>query len=250
MRGVSLRGRRLPANRSAGPARPPVVPAAVPRRSRHGHAVSGFAAAHRTVPGGPYPRTAARRSITTRHSAAHESAARGTRSASGPPDPVAPRYRIGTTTTARHRPAADDVHRQPMPPPAFRRVRRPPRPLAGQPALHMPAPRRLAVAGPAAARACLAHHVPTRLLDLVVPHKPALRVPRVRAQAPRQALSAPYQPPLPRGRGHCLAEPDPALAWLASTSPEPAAGRICVLTGNRAQPVAGHVVCSQSPVTV
>lgn len=43
MRGVCLRGRRLPANRSAGPARPPVVPAAVPalparpggRRLRH-----------------------------------------------------------------------------------------------------------------------------------------------------------------------------------------------------------------------
>ncbi len=43
MRGVCLRGRRLPASRSAGPARPPVLPAAVPvlaarpsgRRLRH-----------------------------------------------------------------------------------------------------------------------------------------------------------------------------------------------------------------------
>jgi len=52
MRGVLLRGRQLPANRSAGPARPPVVPAAVPRRSRRGHAVSGFAAAHGPCPKG------------------------------------------------------------------------------------------------------------------------------------------------------------------------------------------------------
>jgi len=66
MRGVSLRGRRLPANRPAGPARPPVVPAAVPQRSRHGHAVSGFAAAHRTCPRGCTRGPAARRSTTTR----------------------------------------------------------------------------------------------------------------------------------------------------------------------------------------
>jgi hypothetical protein len=43
---------------------------------------------------------------------------------------------------------------------------------------------------------------------------------------------------------------DPGLAWLASTSPDPATGRICVLTGNRAQPVAEYVVWFQSPVTV
>ena len=175
MRGVSLRGRRPPANRSAVPARPPVVPAAVPRRSRRGHAVSGFAAAHGPCPEGRTRGTAARRSTTTRHSAAHKSAARGTRFANGPPSPVAPGIRTGTTTTARHRPAAGDLHRQPMPPPDSG-VCAVPRWPKGQPALLLPTPRRLAAAGPAAASACRAHHLPTAE-GLVVPHKPALRVP-------------------------------------------------------------------------
>jgi len=47
-----------------------------------------------------------------------------------------------------------------------------------------------------------------------------------------------------RGRGDCLASPGQGLTWLASTSAEPAKGRIPILTGNRAQPVAGHLVCS------
>ena len=136
------------------------------------------------------------------------------------PSPVAPGRRPGQRQPAWHRPAAGDLHRPPMPPPAFRRERRPPRPLAGQPALLLLAPtsrrrkpgRDQSLAGhticpsgswtgrPAQARMCGSS--------------------RVRAPAPRQALSAPYQPPLPRGRGHCLAEPDPGLTWLASTSPE------------------------------
>ena len=61
--------------------------------------------------------------------------------------------------------------------------------------------------------------------------------------APRQALSAPNRPPRMRGRGHCLASPGQVLAWLASTLAKPAAGRISVPTGNRAQPVAGYLVC-------
>ena len=227
MRGVSLRGRRPPANRSAVPARPPVVPAAVPWPSRYGHAVSSLAAARGTMPGRRTHGTVARRSIPTRHSAAHGSAARGTRFANGPPSPVAPGIRTGTTTTARHRPAAGDLHRQPMPPPDSG-VCAVPRWPKGQPALLLPAPRHLAVASPAAARACRAHHLPTRLLDWSSRTSPRCGSLRVRAQAPRQTLSAPYQPPLPRGRGHCLAEPDPGLAWLVSALPEPATGRICV----------------------
>src|SRR5689334_14555720 len=119
----------------------------------------------------------------------------------------------------------------------------------GQPALLLPTPafrRRRPGRGQSLAGTPSAHVIP----GPAVPQRPAVRVLAVRAPAPCQALSAPYQPPLPRGRGHCSAEPDPGLTWLASTLPEPATGRICVLTGNRAQPVAGCVVCSQSPVTV
>ena len=83
MRGVFLRGRRLPANRSAGPARPPVVPAAVPRRSRRSCVQRlGRRPQDRARRAVPTP-SAARSSITTRNSAAHESAARGTRFARG-----------------------------------------------------------------------------------------------------------------------------------------------------------------------
>jgi len=164
--------------------------------------------------------------------------------------PGGTRYMTGTTTTARHRPAAGDMHRQPMPP-AFRRERRrPPRPLAASP--HCSCPRRSLSPPRARPRPEPAgqHPLPTRFLDRSSRTSPRCGFSRVHAQAPRQALSAPLSAPLPRGRGHCLAERDPGLAWLASTSPEPATGRICVVTGNRAQPVTECVVCSQSPVTV
>jgi len=192
MRGVSLRGRRLPTNRSAGPARPPVVPAAVPRRSPHGHAVSGFAAAHRTVPGGPYLRCAARRSITTRHSAAHESAARRTRFARGPParwHPVEDRDNdnrpgIGQqSVTCTDRPC----HRQPSGVSAVPRDRRRASP-------HCSCPRRhLADASPAATRALpgtpSAHPVP----GPAAPRKPACAGPR--GSMPRHRVK-PCPPPI------------------------------------------------------
>ena len=178
MRGESLRGRR-----------PPVVPAAVPRPSRCGHAADGL------PPAGPCPEghtygTAARRSIPTRHSAAHESAARGTRFASGQPGPVVPGIGPGQRQppgTGQQSITCTDsrCHRQPS------GVSAVPRWPKGQPALLLPAPRRVAVAGPAAARACRAHHLPTWLLDWSSRTSPALRVLAVRAQAPRQALSAP-----------------------------------------------------------
>ena len=179
MRGESLRGRR-----------PPVVPAAVPRRSRRGHAVSGFAAAHRTAPGGPYPRDRRPQEFPTRQGAAHESAARGTRFASGQPGPVVPGIGPGQRQppgTGQQSITCTDsrCHRQPS------GVSAVPRWPKGQPALLLPAPRRVAVAGPAAARACRAHHLPTWLLDWSSRTSPALRVLAVRAQAPRQALSAP-----------------------------------------------------------
>jgi len=235
MRGVSLRGRRLP-----------VVPAAVTSakaRSR-GQRLCRRPRdrARRAVPAGRPPAGVLLPAIALLMRAPP----------AGPGLPVGPqpggtRYRTGTTTTARHRPAADDLYRQPMSPQPSG-VSAVPHGRWASP--HCSCPRRhLAAAGPAAARALpgtsSAHRFPGR-----PSHTSPQCGTRVRAQAPRQALSAPYQPPLPRGRGHCLAEPDPGLTWLASTLPEPATGRICVLTGNRAQPVAGHVVCSQSPVTV
>ena len=191
MRGVSLCGRRLPANRSAEPARPPVVPAAVPRPSRCGHAADGL-----PPPAGPCPEgrtygTAARRSIPTRHSAAHESAACGTRFASGQPGPVVPGIGPGQRQppgTGQQSMTCTDsrCHRQPS------GVSAVPRWPKGQPALLLPAARRLAVAGPAAARACRAHHLPTAE-GLVVPHKPRIAGPRGPCPG---AASSPVRPPI------------------------------------------------------
>jgi len=56
MRGALLRG-PLPVP-AAEPARPPVVPAAVPGTREPGHAFSGLAAARRTAPAGPSSRAA------------------------------------------------------------------------------------------------------------------------------------------------------------------------------------------------
>jgi len=83
MRGVCLHGRRPPANRSAGPVRPPVVPAAVraPRGAVRGPAASPppagdtrRAAPHGTAPVGS----------TTRYGAAHVGATCGSGTV-GPP---------------------------------------------------------------------------------------------------------------------------------------------------------------------
>ena len=250
MRGVSLRRRRLPANRPAGPARPPVV---------SGSRTSALAArpcgqrlcrrprdrARRAVPAGPLPAGVLLPAIAPLMRAPP----------AGPglpkdPQPGGTRYKTGTTTLPTNRPAAGDLHRQPMPPPTSRRERRPPRPLAGQPALLLPAPacrRRRPGRGQSLSR------------HTICPSgswtgRPAqARSAGPRGSVPKRRVKPcppPYQPPLPRGCGHCLTGPDRGLTWLASTSPEPATGRICVLTGNRAQPVAGRVVCSQSPVTV
>jgi len=107
--------------------------------------------------------------------------------------PGGTRYMTGTTTTARHRPAAGDMHRQPMPP-AFRRERRrPPRPLAASP--HCSCPRRSisAAAGPAAARACRATPSAHTVPGPVIPHKPALRV--LTGPCPGSA-SSPVRPPI------------------------------------------------------
>ena len=235
MRGVSLRGRRPPANRSAVPARPPVVPAAVPRRSRRGHAVSGFAAAHGPCPEGRTRGTAARRSTTTRHSAAHKSAARGTRFANGPPSPVAPGIRTGTTTTARHRPAAGDLHRQPMPPPDSG-VCAVPRWPKGQPALHLPARRRHAAAGPAAARACRAYHLPTRLLNWSSRTSPRCGS---RGSVSRHRVK-PCPPPIShRFRGAvATAQPSPTRGWPGWPAPcrnRPRAGFVSLPATGRNQ---------------
>ncbi len=237
------------ANRSAGPARPPVVPAAVPRPERV-HAVSGLPPPTGPCPEGRTHGTTARRSITTRQGAAHESAARGTRFASGSPARWHPVYDRGQ----RQLPG---IGQQPVTC-TDSRCRQPSGVSAAvprdrwQPARTAPA--RDAASPPPRARPrpepAGQHPLPTRFLDRSSRTSPRCGFSRVHAQAPRQALSAPLSAPLPRGRGHCLAEPDPGLAWLASTSPEPATGRICVVTGNRAQPVTECVVCSQSPVTV
>lgn len=192
MRGVSLRGRRLPANRSAGPARPPVVPAAVPRRSRCGHAASGFAATRRTVPAGPYPRDCRpqeyyyppwRRSWERRPQ---------DQVCQRVPSPVAPGIRPGLRhcpSTGQHPVTCTDS-----------RCRRPPSGASAVPrgrwraSPHCSCPRRhFAAAGPAAARALpgtpCAHPVP----GPVVPHKPAVRV--LAGSVPRRRVK-PCPPPI------------------------------------------------------
>ena len=141
-----------------------------------------------------------------------------------------------------HRRSPGDLYRHPVP----RAIRRERFPTAGVPT----APLRPPEATPATPQerqqpepAERASARPGRL-----PHRPcagpASRAPRGPDKVPRQAPSAPNRPPRTRGRGHCLASPGQGLAWLASTLTKPATGRIPVLTGNRAQPVAGHLVCS------
>jgi hypothetical protein len=208
MRGVSVRGRRLPANRSAGPARPPVVPAAVSRRSRRGHAVSGFAAAHRTVPGGPTHGTAARRSITTRDSAAHESAAPGAGFAGGSPARWHPVF-------DRDNDRCPCIGRQPMTCTGSRCRQRSgvsaavPRdrwasPHCSCPRLRISPPRARPRPEPAGHTICPSGAWTSRPAQA--------RIAGSRGSVPRHRVKPcppPYQPPLPRGCGHCLAEPGP-----------------------------------------
>jgi len=192
MRGVSLRGRRLPANRPAGPARPPVVSgsrtSALTARSR-GQRLCRRPRdrARRAVPAGPLPAGVLLPAIAPLMRAPP----------AGPglpkdPQPGGTRYKTGTTTLPTNRPAAGDLHRQPMPPPTSRRERRPPRPLAGQPALLLPAPacRRRR---PAAARAFPGIPSARPVPGPVVPHKPAVRV---RAGPCPSAVSSPVRPPI------------------------------------------------------
>jgi hypothetical protein len=126
-----------------------------------------------------------------------------------------------------------DLHRQRNHRRAFRRERRPPRP-PGSPAGLLPAGRPYAAAaGRPRPEPAGCDHPRTRC-----PGRPSAQSPHcgprgARAQAPRQALPAPYRPPRARGRGHCPAASGAGLAWLVSTVTEPATGRICVLTGNR-----------------
>jgi len=214
MRGVSLRGRRLPANRPAGPARPPVV---------SGSRTSALAArpcgqrlcrrprdrALRAVPAGPPPAGELLPAIAPlmRAPPAGPGLPEG-------PQPGGTRYKTGTTTLPTNRPAAGDLHRQPMPPPTSRRERRPPRPLAGQPALLLPAPacrrrrpgRGQSLSGP--------HHLPVRFLDRLSRTSPRCGSSRVRAQAPCQALSAPLSATAAAGPWPLLnrTQPGPDLA--------------------------------------
>jgi len=135
--------------------------------------------------------------------------------------PGGTRHVTGTTTAAQASPVAGDLHRQPMPPPASG-VSAVPRDRwrASQ---HYSCPhcscprsasrRRGPGRGQGLPGTSSAHPVP----GPAVPHRPASRVLAVLAQAPRQALSAPYQPPLTRGRGHYLAEP--TRCWPGWSAP-------------------------------
>jgi hypothetical protein len=196
MRGVLLHGRQLPANRSAGPARPPVVPAAVP--VPHGAAMRSAALQppHRAVPRGPYPRETPPAGVLLPVKVPLMRAPRA-----GPGLPVGPQP---LWHLARDR---DNDSSQPVTCTDSRICA--PGSWAGRPA-------QARIAGP-------------------------------RGSVPRRHLK-PCPPPISHrfcgARGYCLAEPGPRLAWLASTLPEPGYGRICVFTGNRAQPVAGPVICS------
>jgi len=155
-----------------------------------GHAVSGLAAAHRTVPGGPYPRD--RRPQEYYYPPRRRSWERRPRDQvrQRALSPVAPGTWPGQRQLPTHRPTAGDLHRQPMPP-AFQRERRPPRPLAGQPAPLLPAAR-ISPPGPAAAKACQAGICPPRLLDRSSRASPHRGPSRVHAQA----RTKPCPPPI------------------------------------------------------
>ena len=158
--------------------------------------------------------------------------------------PGGTRYMTGTRELPTHRRAANDLHRQADAAASLSGASTVPA-AAGRPArtasARASASRRR---GPGRGQSLPGHTICPPGSWTGRPARAAFAGPR--GSVPRRRVKPcppPYQPPLPRGRGHCLAEPDLVLAWLASTLPEPATGRICVLTGNRAQPVAGHVVC-------
>jgi hypothetical protein len=243
MRGVSLRGRRLPANRSAGPARPPVVPAAVPRRSRCGHASAALPPPTGPCPEGrthgPPPAGVLLPAIAP--------LMRAPPAGPGLPAGIRPggtRYMTGTTTAARHPPAADDLHRQPMPQPfgmsAAPRGRWQARPNCSCPRLRISPPRARPRPEPAGHTICppgswTGHPAQARIAG---PHGSMPRH-RVKPCPPPISHRLPGLRPLP---SRTRSGAGLAGQHLAGT----ATGRICVLTGNRAQPVAG--VCRMFPI--
>ena len=230
MRGGLSCGRRPPVNRPAGPARPPVVPAAVRTR---GPATRPAAA---PPPARPCPEGRT-------HSGHHPQeyyplrrrlwgTARGTGCASGP----RARWHPASDWDNDNRPGTGlspvTPHRRPMPPPAFRRGRRPPRPLAAQllPAGGVPPPRarpRPEPAGRAAAHPAPGPAVPRRLASRA-PRGPVLR-------APRQALSAPLSataragpwplPNRPRPSAGLAGQPLDGTGYGPDLCPYPATGR-------------------------
>jgi len=187
MRGVSLRGRRLPVNR------------ACPAAGGSGSRTSALAArsrgqrlcrrprdrARRAVPAGPPPAGVLLPAIAP--------LMRAPRAGPGLPEgpqPGGTRYKTGTTTTARHRPATGGLHRLAMPPPASGMSAVPA--ATGGPARTAPA--RADISPPQARprpEPSRAHHLPTRFLDRSSRTSPHCELLRVGAQAPRQALSAP-----------------------------------------------------------
>jgi hypothetical protein len=196
-------------NRSAGTARPPVNPPAVPALAAQ-PGVRRVSTARRAIPGGRRPLRRHPWECYPRR-AAHRGSARGT----GCRRAAALRYRHMTGTTTAIRPPAGS--------PGARIAGRRQPPGAGGIAATARGPatphrlrwqRPTAPAHPAAARTCqatIAWPEPGSCAgSRAGPHP---RASRGRAQAPCQALPAPYRPPLPRGRGPCRA--GPARADLA-----------------------------------
>ena len=203
MRGVCLRGRRLPANRSAGPARPPVVPAAVPalparpggRRLRHRPKDRARRAASHSGrhPWEYYPQ----RRCQPRHHPAAPGAVR-------PCSPAAPAHDrdndshpgLGvpmTCTDSRccHRPSG---------------VSGGPRGRRQASRTALPAGRRAAAsASPAAARTCQARSLARPAPAPVLPRKPALRA---LAGPCSGAASSPVRPPIGHRLRGAVATPD------------------------------------------
>jgi len=241
MRGVLSRGRRPPANRPAKPAgrrwvrQPCPTLAAWPRGRRR------FPPPARPCPEGR-PRGTTRGS-STRWRAALERA-RGTRVrqwGSAPRHP-APDWDNDSGPGTSQPPVTS--HRHPVPP-AFRRERRPPRPLA---ALLLPAGRHGAAAGPAASRA-VGHAYP----PIPAPRRyPARARIAGRAGPYPGAASCPVRPlsaTAARGRGHYLTgSADRWPGWSAPRRNRLRAGSVS-LPATRRNQLPGLSLCSQSPVT-
>jgi len=188
MRGVFLRGRRLPANRSAGPARSPVVPAAVPRRSRRscGQRLGRRPQdrARRAVPAGPPPAGVLLPAKTPlmRAPPAGPGSPEGTQ-------PGGARYMTGTTTAAYA--SADSRWPAPTADAASLPARAPSPAAAGGPARTAPARGSHLAAGPGRGQGLPGRYLPTPAPGPVVPRKPASRALAGPCPGAHQALSAP-----------------------------------------------------------